>query len=176
MGRCLEKWTAYGARNWEGRLAGGLLWRNRPPAQSGTTEELGNKKAWWSSIGKVNFPTSFLWVRLLWPNFGTAGSPEKSLEVTGIKTRGYRSWHFTTGPSPRPNLTWHKVDFLLLGLTFGAVDCCTSHLLPLGSLFPIVRCFCRNCGEASMEPVVDQVRQWWTWTEPLTRPELHHPN
>ena len=42
--RCLEKWTVYGARDWEGRLAVGLFHWNRPPAQAGTREEVGNKK------------------------------------------------------------------------------------------------------------------------------------
>ena len=41
--RCLEKSTAYGARNWEGGLAGDLLQWNRPPAQAGAREEVGKK-------------------------------------------------------------------------------------------------------------------------------------
>ena len=31
--RCLEKWTAYGARNWEGGQARGILRWNRHPTQ-----------------------------------------------------------------------------------------------------------------------------------------------
>ena len=37
---CLEKWTAYGARNWEGGMARGLLRWN----QAGTREEVENNK------------------------------------------------------------------------------------------------------------------------------------
>ena len=32
--RCLEQWTAYGGRNWEGGLTGGLIRWNRLPSPS----------------------------------------------------------------------------------------------------------------------------------------------
>ena len=68
MKKKIEKWTAYGARNWEGGLAGGLPRWNRPSAHAGIREEVGNKNPVIRCIQKLVFVVSQYWYQFALPS------------------------------------------------------------------------------------------------------------